>query len=129
MQTFLTVLGYAWRILINIIQLVIVLVVFLNLKGRFEVIVVSTLGFIYLTLRTMGWGQAVMLINMSLGIDREFAHIRGLLGEEITEKQKAETEELTKRTKRQMAKSYVDLVFLSIIWIICLYQLFTGIGT
>jgi hypothetical protein len=125
LEKFLIVLGYAWRVLVNLIRLAIVLAVFSSLHTQFEFIVVSILGFIYLTIATVGSLHVMMSTQVALAFDRDLTRIRSLLGDETVDDHKAEMEEQSKVINRQFNKVYfIDMVFNSIIWIICFYHLF-----
>jgi hypothetical protein len=136
MEIFLVVLGYVWRVVSNLIQLLVVLYIFSKLNERFEVIVIAVLGLIYTALRSMGWGLFMAFTGMERLLDREFLLLRRLLNDQtlqddderdliLTEDWKAVAALKTKLMERAMFKSYIDALFVGVIWIICLYQLFT----
>jgi hypothetical protein len=122
MGKFFVFLGYVWRIVSNVIQLLVVLYVFSKLKGGFDVIVIAVLGLIYTTLRTMGWALGMTFAKLGQGLSDEFIRLRRLLGDQ-TEEAEVELSEHVKLLRRQLAKSYIDLVFVAIISLYCIYQL------
>jgi hypothetical protein len=138
MKIFLVVLGYVWRVASNLIQLLVVLFIFSKLNVRFEVIVIAVLGLIYTALRTMGFGLFLAFTNLERLLDREFLQLRSLLSDQtlqddderdlvLTEDWKAVSAEKAKLMDRAIYKSYIDALFVMVIWIICLYQLFTNL--
>ena len=58
MKTFLIVLTYIWRILINLVQIFVVLIIFSGVKNGFEAIFIATLGLIYL----MIWERSEQIV-------------------------------------------------------------------
>jgi|RhiMethySRZTD1v2_1073278.scaffolds.fasta_scaffold1083907_1 hypothetical protein len=119
-------LAYTWRVFWNAIQFLIVLYVFSRLHARFEIVVVSILGLIYVTIRTIAFGTRSALANIAMGVDNEFAYIRRLTGADMTEREEA-VRISQKAIQRTTNKFYIDLVLLSLISLTCLYQLFTAL--
>ena len=70
---------YIWRVLSNLILIVIVWGILLSLHSRLEILLVSILGLIYATVRGIGLGLAYALILLASGIDAEFRRLRTLL--------------------------------------------------
>jgi hypothetical protein len=105
MEAFLVALGYLWRVVSNLIQLLVVLYIFSKLKTPFEVIVVAVLGLIYTTVRTMGFGNFIAFTNLGKGLDQEFIRLRRLLGDQTVQEHEAEVSEQNKRLKRLAAKA------------------------
>lgn len=121
---FLVFLGWTWRVVANLISLLIVFYIFSRLQNRFEIVVVSILGFIYLTMRATAFRQVLTTIAMGKALNTEFERVRALLGEDLTS-HRADVAEATKASDRLVAKGYLDMTFASIISLICLFQFFT----
>ena len=123
MEKFLSLLAYLWRIAMNLIMLAIVVGILSRVHDRFETIVVAILGLLYVTIRTIAFGQALMFTQLAIGIDSDFSRIRRLLGDESVDEHQKEVTELKANFDRRMGRAYVDIFFLAIISLICLYQL------
>lgn len=122
MSKFWHFLTYTWRVAINLVEIVIVLYIFSRLHSRFEFIVVSILGLIYCSLRTMGGALGLAIAQMSTSLDRELTRIRMLLGQD-EEYHLEEFAEAETNSNRQAVKIWINLSFVSIIGIICLFNL------
>jgi hypothetical protein len=65
-----------------LVQLAVIVMVFGYLKGRIENIVVAILGLLYITIRSIAIGQGMALARMALALDKDFARIQELLGDD-----------------------------------------------
>jgi hypothetical protein len=122
-------LGYAWRILINILYIAVVLYVFDKLQGHSEAIItVAVLGLIYVTIRSMAIGQGIGLTSGLKVIESDLIRLRELACDEHARERwdasKAEAEVLN----RARNKLLIDAFFLTIVSIICLVVLFGELG-
>jgi hypothetical protein len=123
------ILGWIWRLAVNVIQLIVVVAVFSSLRGRFEVTVVSILGFIYIVIRVVGFGIGMGLINLAKGLDREIERLRNLLNNPFADWEVREKADAVKSFDRGEWKVYVDMAFLALVWLVCVYELLTaGLG-
>jgi len=116
-------LSYAWRVVSNALQLLVVLYVFSRLNVRFEIIVISVLGLIYVSIRSIGYLLLRVLRNIALASAKEFAFLHKWAGEDVSwrELEVAESEAgLTHIT----TKEGIDGVTLFCISLVCLYNLF-----
>jgi hypothetical protein len=123
------VLGYTWRVLINIFYIAVVLYVFDKLQGRSEAIItVAVLGLIYVTIRSIAIWQGMGLANALKVIESDLIRLRELGRDEHArnrlEASKADSEVLS----RERNKLFIDGFFLSIVSIICLWVLFSELG-
>jgi hypothetical protein len=123
MEKLFVFLGYVWRVVFNLIQLLVVLYILDKVKGDFQVIVVAVLGIIYATIRTIGFGLALSFINTGQALEREFKRLRHLLNDQLIEEDEVELVEQKTQAKRLIAKSYIDMVSVSIIWLFCVVSL------
>jgi hypothetical protein len=126
MERLFIFLGYLWSVCTNVVYLGAVLFIFSKLHERFEVIVVSILGLIYVTVRAIGFGHFMTYAQLAKAIDHQFLNIRRLLSDGTVEHDEASMVDATKIVNRQVAKAYIDAAFLSLVWLFCLYQLFTN---
>jgi len=124
MERFFIALGWVWRGLVNVFQVLVVLYVFSRLQGRFEVIVISVLGLIYLTVRTIAFSQGMAFAHFGVALQKEFNDLIYLLGHDTKERE-MNFAEMQKIISRNIAKGYLDEVFLALIFLICLFNLFT----
>ena len=58
METFLIGVTYIWRVLINLVQIFVVLIIFSSVKDGFEAVFIATLGLIYL----MIWERSEQIV-------------------------------------------------------------------
>jgi hypothetical protein len=126
-ETFYVVLGYVWRIATNVIQLLIVLYVFYYLNERFEIIVIAVLGLIYTVIRSIAWGLLITFNNLAQQLEREFLNLQRLLGDHSAEERATEAREQAKLVDRAIMKTYIDGFFISVTWIVCLYELLANL--
>jgi hypothetical protein len=120
---FLSFLAYVWRVLVNLIMLLVLGGVIHEAHSPFEITVVASLGLIYVTIRSIGIGQAMMFVNFATGVDTEFTRIRRLFGDPDIDQHEEDASALRKLVRRRMGRFYVDVAFLSIAFFICLYWL------
>jgi hypothetical protein len=144
-------LGWLWLIAVNIFYVLVILYVFDNLSGRTEHILVSILGLLYVAVRGHALALAMTLPGTFLAIHREFARIRKLLSDksgptptnQLDDDEYLDVDELVSETsvpsskelddaatkiERQYWKLAAHSFFLSIVALICLFQLFTSLS-
>jgi hypothetical protein len=63
----LKIIGYIWRVITNLFYLAVVMYALGELHGRKETLIVSTLGLIYVTIRTIAWGQFIATLGVTAG--------------------------------------------------------------
>lgn len=120
-------LSYAWRFIVNIIILWLVISIFNNIYTNFETIIVSLLIFIYLGLSSFLslWGNAKS--EEILQSYNEFKKLRILLKEEVNEDEEmAEQQDLEQSKiyfKRCKIQGYINEIFRFIIFVIVLIKL------
>jgi hypothetical protein len=123
------VLGYTWRVLVNVFYIAVVLYVFDKLQGRSEAIVtVAVLGLIYVTIRSIAIWQGMGLANALKVIESDLIRLRELFRDEHArnrlEASRADSEVLS----RERNKLFIDGFFLSIVSLICLLVLLSELG-
>ena len=116
---------YTWRVLANLFYLAVVAWVFQQLDGRRDTTaIVAVLGLLYVTMRTIGCGQALVLVRAAPAIEAHFVRIRELLGDDPYPR---DLEEEKKTAKVQRVKIYIDLTFLWLISLLCLLTFFGSV--
>ena len=125
METFLKILGWLWLIVWNALYLLVVLYVLDRLQGRTEHIVVSILGLIYVSARGHAIAHGIAMSRQALALDEEFTRIRGLLNDETLLAHKSEMVPLRELADRNYWKAITAAIFLSVISLVCLLNLFS----
>lgn len=124
-------LSYIWTVFTNLIVLFVALTIFGSAYSSFETIVFSLLVLIYITLISFTgvYGQAKS--KELFAMHGEFRRLRNLLKEKMGEDdEEFETEEIKRaqdNAKRDEVKFYINAVFLFLIYIIVLWNLFAAL--
>lgn len=109
----------------NFFYLAIVVYALSSLNGRLETLVISTLGMIYVTIRTIASGQMMFhlatISAMHVQLEAIRARLDGLFDPTPTD----EVEDLKKTV---YVKWVIDMVFLAIISLLCILTFFTGLN-
>jgi hypothetical protein len=127
METFWLVLGYTGRVVSNILQILVILYLFAHLGSGFQKVIVAILGLIYVTIRTIAIGNVHLLSFIAGAVSKEFLQVYRLLGEDISERTTA-MRETDEKMQTVINKLYIDGSFLSLVSLICLYQLYTNLS-
>jgi hypothetical protein len=118
-------IGYAWRVLINVFYVGVVLYVFDKLQGRSEAIItVAVLGLIYVTIRSTAIGQGIGLTSGLKVIEADVIRLRELAHDEHARSRWNASKTESVVINRERNKLFIDGFFLSIVSIICLVVLF-----
>lgn len=122
-------LGYTWTVIVNLITISVVLGIYSNLYQSFEVIVVSLLILIYLSIQTfvMTYGNAT--IDTVFSMNFEFQRLRKLvqknqINQDEEENEREEIQEARKKVDKAKIKMYINAGFAFIIYIIALFHIF-----
>jgi hypothetical protein len=75
----LKILGYIWRVLTNLFYLAVVAYALDGLRGRTETLIISTLGMIYVTIRSIAWGQFVAMLGTNTALQLQLDAIQARL--------------------------------------------------
>jgi hypothetical protein len=86
--TMRTTLSFAWHVISNVLQILIVLYVFSRLQVRFEVIVVAILGLIYVTIQGIGFGIRLMMGMLTINVQKDLIFIRKKMGDNVSAREK-----------------------------------------
>jgi hypothetical protein len=121
-----TVLSYGWYVATRLFYLAVIYYVFDHLYERFEKIVVAILGVLYVSQRTIAVSQGDLFTRVGIELDNIQEKVK-----EIAEpgyyRRTAETSEIMKMVSTQQTKLAVESVFLGIVSLLCLYELFVAI--
>jgi len=121
-----TVLSYGWYVATRLFYLAVIYYVFDHLYERFEKIVVAILGILYVSQRTIAVSQGDLFTRVGIELDNIQEKVK-----EIAEpgyyRRTAETSEIMKMVSTQQTKLAVESVFLGIVSLLCLYELFVAI--
>jgi hypothetical protein len=115
---------YTWRALINLVALVFTLGVLASLRGRTELLIVPILGLMYTAHRTVAMGQGKLMLHMAGSIQEILEKMRTVSGETFV----SELDDFKKQSHRVQILWYIDIVFLAIISLTCMYWLFSSGG-
>lgn len=121
-------LGYAWTVIVNLITIGVVLGIYSNLYQSFEVIVVSLLILIYLSIQTFAMTYGNATIDAAFSMNFEFQRLRKLVQknqiDEDEESEREEIQEARKKVDKAKIKMYINAGFAFIIYIIALFHIF-----
>ncbi len=120
--------GYILVVLGNLITLGVTLAIYTRLYDDFEIIVVSLLILIYLTIQTFTMAHGIVTVESILTTHTEFNKIRKLLkkdenGINDEEFEREEIKEVTQKISKAKIKMYINGVFIFIIYIIAIVNL------
>lgn len=122
-------LGYAWTVIVNLITIGVVLGIYSNLYQSFEVIVVSLLILIYLSIQAFAMTYGSATIDTTFSTIFEFQRIRKLvqknqIDEDEEKNEREEMQEARKKADKAKIKMYINAGFAFIIYIIALFHIF-----
>jgi len=118
---------YIWTFIVNIIAVVIVLSIYGAVYKKFEIIVVSILILIYLSLQSFIMFYGRTITENIFFLDTEFKRIRKLLKDEPNKYEKEEIQEAKKKVDKASIKMYINAAFLFVIYLIALFNLFSAL--
>ncbi len=121
-------LGYVWAVIINLITLGVVIAIYSSLYDSFEIISISILILIYLSIQTFAMTYGNATIENVFLMHAEFERLRKLLRkndemEEDEEFEKEEIKEARKKTNKAKVKMYINAGFAFIIYVIAIFNL------
>ena len=152
-------LSIVWKVIINIITVAVVLGIFSIASSKFETIVLAVLVLIYLSLGTFTAIWGLHQIEFSEALDNEFKAIKNLINlknsdnteinkrmlddisydlpiktpdeykKEIENDEKEIRTERAEKKKTLMIKFYINAGFMTITYIIALYNLLTALNS
>ena len=125
-------LSYIWTVIDNLITIGVVLGIYSNPYQSFEIIVVSLLILIYLSIQTFAMTYGNATIDTAFSMNFEFQRIRKLVQKNEIDKDEEENEkekiqEARKKVDNSKVKMYINACFASIIYIIVLFHIFLAL--
>lgn len=114
---------WSWLLISNIFLVLIVLLAFDKLSGREEIINVSLFGIIYTLIRSNFILSWIDIRKIVMALDFDITRIRELLNDEYLEDISAIRLRNQRVYDQTESKIYANAFFVSIIGLICLYQL------
>jgi hypothetical protein len=122
----LTVLTWAWRVSANLVYLLVVGYVLGQLHGRPETVIVPILGLIYVTIRVLAIGLGLTFMQLGISLDDLRSELRTGFNPQY-QRDLEELEEIRRAAASSRARLYLDDVFLGLISLLCLFQLFSAL--
>jgi hypothetical protein len=135
-------LQIAWRIIWGLIELAIVVSVLNTITNKDTALIVSTLGLIYATIRSIALNNGLAAVKMAVVFDNQIFEIRRLV-HQLAKTQASVTDDRwfaelsSEKIERPdpeavLSRAYVDLgiagVFIFLIYLACLYQFFSRLS-
>lgn len=120
------IVAYIWRVLVNLFYLVVVMYALDKLHDRTETLIISTLGPIYVTIRTIAWGQFMGMLATNLALQVQLDTIQARLDGTFDPIMPAK--EITALQKSWQVKWIIDSIFLAIISLFCALTFFMGLS-
>ena len=121
-----TALRWIWRIATNAFYLLVVWYVLSRLRGRTENIIVPVLGLVYVTIRTMAYGNVYLAARFGLVLD----DINNKLNKLAYPQYERDTEAFVEAKETMQTNqwlSYVDLTGFGLISLLCLWHILVTI--
>lgn len=116
-------LGYIWRVAFNLFYLLVVVVVLFDIRDPSEKAIISVLGLLYVTIRSIAISQGLATAGIISAFQRQIDQIQFRV--DGTFEMPDRSEELS-YVETVRIKIYIDGVFLSIIGLVCLFAFFTA---
>jgi hypothetical protein len=122
----ITFLSHAWHVVWGVFIVIVVLHVFSRLGGRSEIIMVSILGLVYGTLGAAAIGHGRALVQIALGLEQHLGRVLVLLNDPTIGSSEV-PDELMRKINQTQTNGHIDLGFLLVIQVICLFYLFRAL--
>lgn len=116
-------LGYSWRVLVNLFYLAIVGLVLIGISNPMEKSIISVLGMLYVTIRSIAIGQALMAMGTLTLLQNQIDQIRYHVDHSFEIPDHTEVLDTANRTR---VKLYIDGCFLALTSLSCLVAFFTA---
>lgn len=113
-----------WLIIHNVIVVIVSLLIFDNIYGTFETIIIAVLILTYLSVMIYGKAIIVSIIEKTIYFARESLKIKELLNSPELEEGKEELAKAEEQLKTITIKNWINHFFGTVIWLIVLYNLF-----
>jgi hypothetical protein len=121
-------LNYVWHVAANCFLFFVVFYVLDRLaRDKAEAVTVSTLGLIYVTIRTIAIGRAFADVNLFEQVHKQLFYLRRLLNDPDLEEAVKHFDASGKREQGKVAGLYIDSFFLLLIFLLCALTLFSSL--
>ncbi|WP_407194304.1 hypothetical protein [Bradyrhizobium sp. STM 3566] len=117
----MVVIGYIWKVAVNIVILFIVAWALDKLHERAEALVIPVLGIIYVTIRTTQGFQGLAMIDIAMRQQEQLDAIRSWIDGAYSPGDRSDERAIYKRWR---AKFYIDACFLGLISLLCALTFF-----
>ncbi len=119
---------YAWirhagTVLFGVAEVIILLAILGFPSTATELLIVTILILIYVTLRSIGLGLAQTMVIGASALDTELKRIRELLGQVEDEDAREYQKELKDKVRKSQTKFYINLVTIAILYLITIFKL------
>jgi hypothetical protein len=118
----MVVVGYIWKVAVNLVILFIVASALEKLHDRNEALIISVLGMVYVTIRTTQGFQGLATVEIAFRHQEQLDAIRSWIDGTYTPCNRSEEWATYKRWR---AKFYIDGCFLGLISLMCALTFFT----
>jgi hypothetical protein len=126
-KPYLKVLGYLWRVFINIVVICFIFGILGSTYDDGQKIIYCILILIYLSVKGGQLGLGLTYIRTALSLDFEFKRIRTLLKATADNEETKKTEEAQKLLDKTTIGAAIDGVFASIAYIIVIWNLYNSL--
>jgi hypothetical protein len=116
------ILGYIWRVAVNVVVLLIVAWTLENLQGRTETLIIPVLGLIYVTIRTSFGYTGIAMADLAISHQEQLVAIRSWIDGTFSPVDHTPDRLLLKRVRN---KFYIDGSFLFLISLLCMATFFS----
>ena len=123
----LSITGYIWDIIRNLIIIFVIVLIYGSVYGSFETIVISLLILIYITVIIYGATLTQSSVRNTLQTYSQGVETRKQLGGEETEEEKEEFEEAGYTLEKVMYKFYINSSFHFIVFVIVIFNLLSAL--
>ncbi len=116
-------LGYLWRVAVNLFYLLVVFGVLIGIRDPMEKSIISVLGIIYVAVRGAGIGNGLALIGTATQLQEQIDGIRYAIDSSFEMPDRREELSAIEFARNKL---YIDMFFLSLTSLLCLWQFFTA---
>ena len=121
-------LRYAWRVLMNLVEIGVTLLIFAGVHERQTTLIVAILGIIYVSTRTGMISTSVLQMNFAKGLVREFHGLRVLFGDPDLESYEAANTAGMEQLNEVLVKLYINMTGTGVVGLISTFQLLTHLS-
>lgn len=116
-------LGYLWCVVVNLFYLFVVFAVLVGIRQPMEKSIISVLGIVYVAVRGIGIGNGLALTGLGIGLQTQLDRIRYAVDSTFEMPDRQEELSAIEYTRNKL---YINMLFLGLTSLICLWQFFTA---